>query len=320
MTEQVTPTGDLFVLSHLGVPRIDPGSWRLDVGGMVARPLSLDLTGLKAFPKRTLRSFHQCAGNPLEPAIPTRRVANVVWGGTDLADLLAGAGVSSDAAFLWSEGADHGEFAGTQNPTYLKDFPLARLCEGGCLLAYELNGEALPAEHGFPARLVVPGFYGTNSVKWLFRMTLADRRAQGPFTTTFYNDPAPSAGPDAAAEATFGQGGLPVWTVPVESVIVSPKPGARLARQPVQVWGWAWAASGVRTVEVSDDGETWTPARLEDRVDWSWQRFEISLQPATPGGLGVTLRSRATAYDGSVQPLSGSRNAVHAVVAEWAYP
>jgi sulfane dehydrogenase subunit SoxC len=216
------------------------------------------------------------------------------------------------ARYLWSYGCDHGEFGGTRNPAYLKDLPLARVREGGCLVAYELNGDPLPAEHGFPARLVVPGYYGTNSVKWLYRMTLADRRAGGPFTTVFYNDRPPDSGGDTAAGSAAG--GRPVWAVPVESVIVVPGPGQRLGPgTKVEVWGWAWAASGVAEVVVSDDGVAWQTAEVGPRTDWSWQRFRTEWILRDGGRL--TLRSRATARDGQVQPLEGARNAVHQVEA-----
>jgi DMSO/TMAO reductase YedYZ molybdopterin-dependent catalytic subunit len=119
---------------------------------------------------------HQCCGNPLEPQVPTRRIANVRWGGADLAALLDGLGVDGEARYLWSRGLDHGTFAGVPCDGYTKDLPLQRLREGDVLIAYELNGEPLPPEHGFPARLLVPGYYGTNNVKWLSRLTLAKTR------------------------------------------------------------------------------------------------------------------------------------------------
>ena len=118
---------------------------------------------------------------------------------------------------MWSHGADYGEFAGVAVERYTKDLPLSRL-SADVLIATELNDEPLLAENGFPARLVVPGFYGTNSVKWLTGMTLADRRADSPFTTRWYND----AVLDGEGRAT-GQT-VPVWAIAPESVIVAPAP------------------------------------------------------------------------------------------------
>jgi DMSO/TMAO reductase YedYZ molybdopterin-dependent catalytic subunit len=191
MVGAVTATEHLFVLAHLGIPRIDPARWSLVIDGLVDRACTLSSNDLKARPMKIVEAVHRCCGSPLEPSMPTRRVANVRWGGVDLAKLLDQVGVDARARFLWSYGLDGGDFAGTSCDWFIKDLPLARLTTGDVLLAYGLNGAPLPAEHGFPVRLVVPGFYGTNSVKWLWRLHLAEYRAEGPFTTQFYNDTPP---------------------------------------------------------------------------------------------------------------------------------
>lgn len=318
MTEKITKTEDLFVLVHLGIPCIDDAEWSLQICGLVKHPAILNLKALKNFPKIEIESFHQCAGDPMDPTSAKRRVANVVWGGVDLAKLLDSLGVGDTATHLWSYGSDHGEFAGDQHDCYLKDMPLSRLKEGDVMIAYEVNGEPLPPEHGYPARLVIPGYYGTNAVKWLHRIELADRRAGGPFTTRFYND-----GPGA------GEGGKPtplrpVWAVPVEAVIVSPAPGAALNfGQAIEISGWAWADTGVRRVEISDDaGRSWREARLQARTDRSWQKFASVWTPAFScydGGV-ASLRARATSNDGIVQPPEGARNCVHAVTVNCVNP
>ena len=112
MTDAVTAADDLFVLAHLGIPRIDPAQWSLTIDGLVARPRFTSTT-LKARPKTVVEAVHQCCGNPLEPTVPTRRVANVRWGGVDLAALLDERGIDPQARFLWSYGLDGGDFAGT---------------------------------------------------------------------------------------------------------------------------------------------------------------------------------------------------------------
>jgi DMSO/TMAO reductase YedYZ molybdopterin-dependent catalytic subunit len=148
----------------------------------------------EAAAQRTVEAVHACVGSPLAPRVPQRRVVNVVWGGVALDELLDEAQVEAQAAFVWSYGLDYGEFHGTTSESYLKDLPLRRVAAGDVLIAWEVNGQPLPIENGFPARLVVPGFYSTNSVKWLYRMALANRRADGPFVTTFYNDREPAPG------------------------------------------------------------------------------------------------------------------------------
>jgi sulfane dehydrogenase subunit SoxC len=219
-----------------------------------------------------------------------------------LAELLASAGVRPEAKYLWAYGLDSGAYDGLGGGNFQKDMPLGRLSDGGVLLAYEINGAPLPPERGYPVRLIIPGYYGTNDVKWLCRLELADRRAGGVFTTTLYNDP-----DDEAPGKT-----RPVWEAPPESAIVWPAPQSLLPREPAELWGWAWAARGVTRVEVSTDGgTTWTAATLEPRTQWSWQRFAFAWTPPGPGD--YLLQARATDSAGTVQKLSHARNAVHGV-------
>lgn len=304
LTQRLTPQADVFVLAHLGLPRVEAANWRVEVTGLVDRPLTLTLDEIRRRPKRTVQSFHQCAGYPRRPDVPTRRVANVVWGGADLAELLGEVGVDPSARFLWAYGADHGDYEGYHVEAYVKDMPLDRLDQGGVLLAYEVNGEPLTLEHGFPLRLAVPGYYGTNAVKWLTRLELRDRRPDLPFTTVFYNDPAVPGKRDGDTR--------PVWAAPPESLIVAPANGASLSSAAVEIRGWAWGADGVSSVEISSDGGgNWQAASLEARTEWSWQRFGFTWRPATPGD--YRLMARAVDPAGARQPLTAARNAVHEI-------
>jgi DMSO/TMAO reductase YedYZ molybdopterin-dependent catalytic subunit len=305
MHERWTPTEDVIVLCHLGVPRLDQAAWSLMIDGLVERPARLRFSDLIAYPKHTVSSVHQCAGNPLQPLEPTQRVCNVSWGGARLVDVLRDCRPAPQARYLWSSGADHGTFGLIEHDAYAKDLPIERV-PADVLIAYELNGAPLPAEHGFPARLVVPGFYGTNSVKWLTRMTLAQARCPGAFTTRWYNDPVLEAdGRDCGRTA-------PVWSVAPQSVIVSPAPGETLPLdRPAEIWGWAWADDGIERVDVSDDGgTTWLPAKVETREDRSWQRFNAPWRPIEAGT--HVLCTRAVS-GGEPQPLAGRRNAIHRV-------
>src|SRR5262245_13430779 len=306
MTDAMTATEDVFVLAHLGVPRIDPARWSLSIDGLVRRARTLTLDELKARPKRTVEAVHQCCGNPLEPTVPTRRVSNVRWGGADLGALLDEVGIDAQGRFLWSYGLDGGDFAGTSCDWFVKDLPLERLALGNVLLAYELNGAPLPAEHGFPVRLVVPGYYGTNSVKWLWRLHLADRRADGPFTTVFYND---NSGDDEVGGGLPSQ--RPVWAIAPESLIVAPAPDAVVAAgEPTEIWGWAWSFPGIAAVELRvDGGAGLTRATLEQRRGWAWQRFSLSWRPTRRGEAFVS--ARAVEAGGARQPRNGARNSVH---------
>jgi DMSO/TMAO reductase YedYZ molybdopterin-dependent catalytic subunit len=308
LTEPVTPVDDVFVLAHLGIPRVDPASWRLTIDGLVNRPVTLDLAALKKRPRTTIEAVHSCCGSPLEPTVPTRRVANVRWGGIELADLLDELGVDPRAKFLWSYGLDGGEFAGGPVDWFIKDLPLARLEAGGVLLAYELNGAPLSPEHGFPVRLVVPGYYGTNSVKWLWRLQLAEHRPASLFTTRLYNDEV------TADDVAAGQPLLrPVWAIAPEAVIVTPSPDTTFAvDEPTEISGWAWSFHGIAAVEIStDDGASFRRATLEPPSDWAWQRFSHAWRPSARGETQIS--ARAVEANGNSQPRTGARNAIHAV-------
>jgi DMSO/TMAO reductase YedYZ molybdopterin-dependent catalytic subunit len=306
LTSEVTPAEDVIVLAHLGIPRISEVGFSLEVGGMVRRPLSLGLETLKRRPKLVCRSFHECAGNPLHPLAPTRRIANVVWGGASLSDVLREAEPLPGARFIWSYGLDYGEFEGVGVDAYVKDLPLARALAGDAMLVYELNGAPLDPEHGFPLRLVVPGFYGTNSVKWLCRISVEERRADGPFTTIFYNDP-------IAPSPRLPSGGWkPVWEVAPHSLIVRPATGAAVKlNETVEIWGWAWGEKPIAAVEIEIDGATQGRAEVATRQQWSWQRFALAWRPHAPGA--VRLASRAIDTAGCSQPREGARNALYSV-------
>ncbi len=305
MQDRLTRVEDAIVLCHLGLPRITREDWSLAIDGLVLRPRTLSFSDLMRYEKVSVTSVHQCAGSPLAPSEPTQRVCNVSWAGARLADILAECEPHPTVRFVWSTGADYGEFAGVSVEAYVKDMPVDRV-RSDVLVAYEMNGELLEPEHGFPARLVVPGFYGTNSVKWLTRVTLAEARASGPFTQHWYNDPVQGECASASGRT------VPVWAIAPQSAIVAPAPDAAInASKATEIWGWAWADGGVGQVEISVDGGSWQPALLEPVAERAWQRFTLSWLPAKCGA--VTLASRATAASGECQPTSGRRNAIYRV-------
>lgn len=285
LVHEITPVSDVFVLAVLGVPQVDLASWRLEVAGLVERPRTFCFDDLLKLPKRELQALHECAGNPMNPTLPTRRIANVIWGGVDVAAVLDLVGVKKEAAFLWMGGLDRGVYRGHLVDSYVKDAPLEDALREG-ILAYELNGEPLPPEYGYPVRFVLPGFYGTNSVKWLCRLELADARAKSIFTTTYYNDLISPSAQEPDGESR------PVWKTAPESVIVSPGPDAQLSGPSHEIWGRAWAHHGVRQVEVSvDGGASWRIAELGAATQRSWQKFRLLWRPEHPGK--ALLLSRA---------------------------
>jgi DMSO/TMAO reductase YedYZ molybdopterin-dependent catalytic subunit len=306
LLDRMTRSEDMIVLCHLGVARVEVTDWSLSIDGMVRRPLRLTLDEIEARPQTTITTIHQCCGSPMKPDEPTRRITNVSWTGVRLSELLGECEPDGAARFVWSSGADHGVIDGIAVDAYVKDLPVERVADD-VLIAHQMNGAPLTAEHGYPVRLVVPGFYGTNSVKWLTRMTLADARATGPFTTRWYNDPIRDESGKPTGATT------PVWSIAPESVIVSPGPEATVAAgESTAIWGWAWADGGVDVVDVSFDGAaTWTAATLEPASGRAWQRFTAAWRPERRGR--HELCSRARSGGGRVQPLDGARNAIHCV-------
>jgi len=302
LLERVTPTEDTIVLCHFGIPRMASADWSLSIDGLVDRPLRLSLDDLKSKPLTRITSVHECCGSPLKPNEPTRRVCNVVWGGARLSDLLDDCGVRSNARFVWARGADYGVFGDVECNAFIKDLPLERVA-ADVLIAYEMNGVMLRPENGFPARLVVPGYYGTNSVKWLVSLTLAGQRADSPFMTRWYVNRVRENSGKITSET-------PVWSIAPESLIVSPAPDSTLTTgQDTEIWGWAWSDSPLAAVEVSaDDLSEWTEAMLEPASGRSWRRFATTWRPGVR-----TLRSRATSIDGEQQLISDARNAIYGV-------
>ncbi|TWS99662.1 molybdopterin-dependent oxidoreductase [Reyranella sp. CPCC 100927] len=301
----ITPEEHLFVLAHVSVPLIDQSAWRLRIDGLVERPLHLSFDDLIRRDSVAVTAFHKCAGTPTVDPEPTPdRTGNVMWRGVRLRDLVEEAGLLADATHIWATGADGGTFQGHPITAYQKDVPLAKALAPEVLVAWSMNDHALSTERGGPVRLVVPGFYGTNSVKWLTAITVADRRATGPFTTRWYNDQI------ATRDGLIAR---PVWAVAPDSAIIAPDHDtASPSDRPLDIKGWTWGAAEIVSVDVShDDGKTWLAATVAKRVDFSWQAFSVTVPHLTSGD--HRLLSRATDSTGQVQPLGSARNAAVAV-------
>lgn len=294
----LTETENVYLIGHFGIARVPATGWSLRVDGQVRTPLRIDLRRLRALPAVTVTAVLECFGNPLQPDIPTRRVANVTWRGVAVRTLLAQAGVSAAATSLWAEGLDHGEFDGAAQREYLKDLPLDVVAERG-IVAYEMNGLPLTEEHGYPARLFVPGYFGTNNVKWLHRLTVADRRPEHLFTTRLYQRVQPGSPIP-----------VPVRDLDVNSIVT----GYTRMGGTITLRGWAWSSAPVRRVQVSVDGD-WADAQVDPRRadEFVWQRFSRTVRPA---GGSHTVTARATDGLGRTQPLSGARNAAHVVTVD----
>lgn len=303
LSDTITKDEDLFQTIHMGAVDVSIDKWLLVIDGLVDRPFALTHEQLLRLPSSNVQAVHECFGSPLVPATTALwRVGNVVWTGVSLRKLLDMARPLNSADFVWSEGLDSGTFAGVTAKRYQKDLTLSKARSDEVLVAYRMNGQSLGRERGGPVRLIVPGWFGTNSTKWLCKISLRNGRARGPYTTRFYN----TEDKDDPHHRV-----KPVWDVDVNSMIVRPAPGSILQSSKVAVEGWAWSSDGVRCVEISSDtGDTWQNADLEPQIDFRWQRFtsQLDLKPGEQ-----VLIAKATSTNKKSQALSGRRNHVHRV-------
>ena len=299
----VTPTGMHYLLVHFDVPQIDPGSWRLHIGGTVDAPRSLTLEELQQRPTRTLTVTMECAGNGralLEPRAISQpwlveAIGTAQWTGTPLAGLLDEVGVASDAVELVFTGADRG-VQGEIEQDYQRSLPVAVASDPDVLLAYEMNGRPLEPQHGFPLRLLVPGWYGMTSVKWLRSVEAVTEPFDGYQQGEAYR-----------LQSAEDDPGEPVTRMRVRALMIPPGIPDFLTRHrfvdagPVPLHGRAWSGSGpVTRVEVGVDGD-WREAEL-DPPDHphAWQSWRHTWE-ATPGE--HVLACRATDATGESQPI-----------------
>jgi sulfane dehydrogenase subunit SoxC len=289
----ITPTSVHFIRSHSGSPDIDPKLHRLYIHGLVERPLRFSVDALSRYPMTTRIYFIECSGNSLRALTPQPaqvpaggmhgNVSCNEWTGVPLRVLLEEAGVQPQAKWLLAEGADSAHMS--------RSVPLEKALDDALIALYQ-NGERLRPEHGYPVRLLLPGWEGNMSVKWLRRIKLTDGPTHTKDETSKYTDPLPDG---RALQFTYEMG--------VKSVITRPSSTMQLAGTGFhEISGIAWSGAGrIRRVEVSTDGgQTWAEAALTGaerakalvrfRHPWQWK------------GAAAVLQSRATDEKGNVQP------------------
>ena len=276
---------DLFYArNHAPVPEVDAGRYRLVVSGMVDESLELSLDEVRGFPKSEVTAVLQCAGNrrnelmevaPMTGETPWRAgaIGNARWGGTPLREVLLAAGVGDEARHAAFVGLDEVEGEGG-GFNYGGSIPIQKALSPEVLLAYEMNGEPLSPGHGSPLRVVVPGYIGARSVKWVSRIELRRTPSENYYQANEYRLRPSVAGKD-------GLSGFALGETPVNAVICEPENGATLAG-PVEVRGYATAGGGrrIERVEVSaDGGKSWVQADLSDGRDepWAWSLWEAGL-------------------------------------------
>jgi sulfite oxidase len=285
----LTATDAFYVRGHGAMPQIDPDGWRLHVHGLVERVLDLSLTTLReAFRERSVAATLQCAGNRRAGLIALRDIpgeapwgpgatGTATWAGVALADVLALAGPRREAAYVGFEGAD---LCPEAQPAqrFGGSIPLEKACRAEVLLAWAMNGEPLTAVHGAPLRVVVPGYIGARSVKWLERIEVRSTPWQG-----YFQDVAYRLLPE---DGTPGPGaGIPLGLVALNADVLSPADGDIVIAGPVEVLGYAFAGGEryVARVDVSlDGGATWSQAELlDDLGPWAWRHWRITVDLAS---------------------------------------
>jgi DMSO/TMAO reductase YedYZ molybdopterin-dependent catalytic subunit len=313
--EPFTPNDAFYVRWHFNVPDLDARLWRLRVSGPASTSTrEFSLEDLKRLPKREVVAVNQCSGNRrglFSPHVPGVQwgygaMGNAAWGGVRLRDVLEGAGIAASALEVAANGADAPPLAG---PDFVKCLPMWKALDADTLVAFEMNGMPLSRWHGAPVRLVVPGWTATYWVKALTELLILDKPFDGFWMKTAYRVPKGLFGPSRFDSQDSDQN-VPITDIRINSLVVNPEPGATLPRgAAVELQGCAWdGGSGIRSVEVSlDDGLSWRPARLDrDLGRFAWRAWRFPLDPRAAGE--VSLRVRATANDGSVQPDELVRN------------
>jgi sulfane dehydrogenase subunit SoxC len=304
LRHKITPLGLHYLLTHYDIPAVDPATYRLEIDGLVRASLSLSLDDLRARPAVDLAVTMECAGNGralLEPHVASQpwlheAIGTAYWRGTSLRGLLVEAGVSDSAIEVVFTGLDHGHEGGREMD-YQRSLSLMDAHRPEVLLAYEMNGAPLPVQHGFPLRLVVPGWYGMTSVKWLGRITVTDRPFDGYQQASAYR-----------LRQHDDEPGEPVTRIMPRALMVPPGAPEFATRRrivgsgPTLLEGRAWSGWGdVARVEVSaDGGQTWRNAELDEDVEpWAWRGWTF-VWDAEPGEHELCCRARDEA--GNEQP------------------
>jgi DMSO/TMAO reductase YedYZ molybdopterin-dependent catalytic subunit len=294
----ITPATRHYVRGHFAIPAAPD---RLAIDGAVRTPIQLDLDQIRSLPPLSLVVTLECAGNGrafLDPPVAgeqwrTGAVGTAEWTGASLRAVLQMAEPLSSAVEVLCVGADTGTPADVgKRIAYERSLPIADALRDDVLVAYAMNGSDLPPEHGAPLRLVVPGWYGMASVKWLARLRLLEQRFEGFFQTDRYV-----------------VGDRPLREIAARALIAWPRDGERLAMRPFVTRGYAWSGRGdLARVEVSaDGGGNWRDATLSEGTSrYAWRQWHVAISPLASGQLVLIARAVTTA--GTTQPLQEVRN------------
>jgi sulfite oxidase len=320
LDDEVTPTDRLFIRNNGLTPRFagDPDVWRLRIDGEVDRPIDITLGELKRrYEAVTLRLVLECGGNGRAFFTPKTKgnawtvggVNCAAWTGVRLADLLRDASLKPSAIYTGHYGADPTLDGRTDKPSLSRGMRIAKALEAHTLVAFAVNGRGVPAVHGGPLRLIVPGWAGSLSAKWLTRIWIRDREHDGPgMGGLSYRLPRTPIAPGGEADPADT---VILESMPVRSILTLPREGAALApgTRRLEVRGHAWAGDHeVTGVAVSiDRGTHWQSAVVRPPANrFAWQRFVATIDLARAGHHEVWCR--ATDSAGNSQPIPANWN------------
>jgi DMSO/TMAO reductase YedYZ molybdopterin-dependent catalytic subunit len=300
----VTPNRLFFVRNHFGAPAIDPQTWSLKVGGLVARGIELDQAAIESLPVRSVFATMECAGNGRSFLEQTTHgvqwgagaIGHAEWTGTPLRLVLEMVNPQGAAREVVFTGADRGtEPDHPQTMAFARSLPLETAWGEDILLATRMNGEPLTPAHGRPLRLIVPGWYGVASVKWLTGIHLTDKEFKGYYQSTKYT---------VRRRSARGMQVEVVGEMQPKSEILQPTDQSEVGVGLNRIFGLAWAGpDAVAAVEVSTDGgRNWAQANLIGMTaPYSWAMWEYSWRPSQTGR--CQLLSRAVSTSGRMQPM-----------------
>lgn len=314
--ELITPNEALFVRWHIAnVPTsVDLNTWRVGVGGNTEKELQVSMDDLRKFERVTYTAVIQCSGNGrgfFEPRVAggewgNGAMGNVSWTGARLKDVLNSAGLKAGSVDVSFDGLDRPPLPTV--PDFVKSLPIDKAMEEDIVIAYEMNGKPLTMLNGFPARLIVPGWYATYWVKSLSTITVLSKPFEGFWVKSAYRIPDNDCG--CVAPGTAPNKTIPINKMTTRSLIIAPAEKDELTlNRPVEMMGIAFSGGhGIQDVIVSvDGGKSWEEARLgEDKGKYAWRQWFFPWRPTKPGK--YTLMARATDMIGGSQQFEGLWN------------
>ena len=308
----ITSNDAHYVRSHLPFPNVQLNDWNLTVEGEVNRSLKLTMRDIRGFQEVTRTVTLECSGNGRAFADPPvaglqwekGAVGTARWTGIPLRDVLMKAQVQPNAKHVILNGADMPIRA---VPDFVRSIPIEKAMHPDTILAYRMNGAALPVLHGFPLRLIVPGWEAAASTKWIVNIQISEAEASGFFMQTAYRIPNRPIAPGTLVDP---KDTIPYTALSVKSIFTSPLDGAMVPMgSSIQLRGFAWAGEAdITQVDVSTDaGSTWNIAVLDnDKARYTWRRFRYLWKP--PAAKSFVVMSRATDSQGRTQPMVASWN------------